>query len=608
MIEVSQRRADSDPVLHPSLIIPEDGQAIPVISNGTDSGAADAAANGNNSDATGTGPTPAEPQYRPRTFVLLEALAATGLRSIRYAREIPLLKKVIANDLSASAVRAMKRNVALNFPADRPIQVWDPLAEQQQQQQTGETQDEAEVKVEAGDNAAVNTEADDSAMAVEVKTEGAEATQSAKEAPSAEDAEKAAPAPTQIRAIENAIHPDCKIKINEGDALDLMYTHRKPSQNFDVIDLDPYGTAAPFLDAAVQSVSDGGLLLVTCTDLAVLASNNWPEKSFSLYGGTATRNDYCHEVALRLVLNAIASSAAKYGRYIQPMLSLSIDFYVRLFVVVRSGPIEVKRLASQTGIVYTCTYCHNNHQQRMGRAVDMEGKKGGQFTKFQNASAAHPGLGSAAHGNLCEECGSTFQVAGPMWLDAIHDADFCHGILKTLDRAPERSHTAPRIRGMVGTAAAELRDAPFYFTPAKVAGLMHATCPSFVEVASALLSAGFRVSRSHCVPGSLKTDATRGQVFDLIRSWVADGHPVKMENIKEGSPARKMVQKERQMEFDLKTEHPGAKTIFNPGASINPNATTDGKAGGKPVKAAKAVRYQQNPAPNWGPGTAARKR
>ena len=37
---------------------------------------------------------------------------------------------------------------------------------------------------------------------------------------------------------------------------------------YDVIDLDPYGSAAPFLDAAVQAIADGGLLSVTCTDMA----------------------------------------------------------------------------------------------------------------------------------------------------------------------------------------------------------------------------------------------------------------------------------------------------------------------------------------------------
>lgn len=37
-----------------------------------------------------------------------------------------------------------------------------------------------------------------------------------------------------------------------------MYQHQKAPDRFDVIDLDPYGSPAPFLDAAVQAVSDGG--------------------------------------------------------------------------------------------------------------------------------------------------------------------------------------------------------------------------------------------------------------------------------------------------------------------------------------------------------------
>jgi len=39
----------------------------------------------------------------------------------------------------------------------------------------------------------------------------------------------------------------------------VMYSHLKVSDRFDVVDLDPYGTASPFLDAAVQSVSEGGV-------------------------------------------------------------------------------------------------------------------------------------------------------------------------------------------------------------------------------------------------------------------------------------------------------------------------------------------------------------
>ena len=38
----------------------------------------------------------------------------------------------------------------------------------------------------------------------------------------------------------------------------LMYNHREEKNRVDVVDLDPYGTAAPFIDAAVQCVKDEG--------------------------------------------------------------------------------------------------------------------------------------------------------------------------------------------------------------------------------------------------------------------------------------------------------------------------------------------------------------
>lgn len=45
---------------------------------------------------------------------MLEALSATGLRSIRYAKEIPNIDEIIANDISLQAVESIKTNVKLN--------------------------------------------------------------------------------------------------------------------------------------------------------------------------------------------------------------------------------------------------------------------------------------------------------------------------------------------------------------------------------------------------------------------------------------------------------------------------------------------------------------
>lgn len=40
------------------------------------------------------------------------------------------------------------------------------------------------------------------------------------------------------------------------------------------VDLDPYGSPASFLDSAVQCVADGGILMCSATDMAVLAGGN----------------------------------------------------------------------------------------------------------------------------------------------------------------------------------------------------------------------------------------------------------------------------------------------------------------------------------------------
>lgn len=45
----------------------------------------------------------------------MEALSATGLRSIRYAKEVPGIKEIVANDLSSNAVRSIVENVRSNF-------------------------------------------------------------------------------------------------------------------------------------------------------------------------------------------------------------------------------------------------------------------------------------------------------------------------------------------------------------------------------------------------------------------------------------------------------------------------------------------------------------
>jgi len=438
----------------------------------------------------------------------------------------------------------MKRTVALNVPAHQPIEEWKPSKDDEMQTATKGEETHQPAEAETQDPPSTSSEINESRM---------------------------------------DIHPQCKVRINEGDAMTLMYSHRDEKKRFDVIDLDPYGSAAIFLDGAVQSVNDGGLLCVTCTDTAVLAGTGYPEKCYSAYGGVGTRVEYCHEIALRLLLHAISTSAGRYGRYMEPVLTLSIDFYIRVFVRIYTRPVEVKKLASQTGAVLTCHYCQSPSEMRFGRhsirpGGDKEGSK--DTDKYQGGSG--PSVGTR-----CDECGSNYTLAGPMWLGRLHNQDFCQEMLKIAneDEVP-RYKTINRINGMVGMAIDELQDVPFFLTPSRISSFFHCSSPPLMNVVSALLYAGFQVSRSHCTPGSIKTNASRKDLFDLWRNWIKL-NPVNMHNINPNSPAITLLSKAVVREFNFDDEHPDAKKII------------EGSSG-------KGTRYQLNPLPNWGPGTAAK--
>ncbi|KAK4519593.1 uncharacterized protein ATC70_009830 [Mucor velutinosus] len=409
-------------------------------------------------------------------FVVLEALAASGLRSVRYAKEIPRLKQVVCNDIELDAMEAIKRNVKYN----------------------GLTEE--------------------------------------------------------------------LVKPNHGDAMRVMYDCVGTDNKFDVIDLDPYGSAAPFVDGAVQAVSEGGLLCVTCTDLAILAGSMHPETCFGKYGGMPLKNMFPHEMALRLVLQMLQTSAGRYKRHIVPLASCSIDFYLRVFVRVYTSPKEVKKSASKMAIVYECSGCHAFSTQPLGK-ISVKDNGGEKHT---------PATGPSVN-SLCENCNSTHHIGGPAWGDKIHDDEFVAKMLQHVKNNESSYGTAKRMIGMLSVIKEEIH-VPFYWTLARLCGTLHCNSIPILDLFSAILNAGYQVSAAHAGKQSIKTDAPSPVVWDIMRAWVKK-NPVVMNNIPENSPARTLLAKEPTITVDF-TRHPKAVSES---------------------RSEHLVRYQVNPTANWGP-------
>jgi tRNA (guanine26-N2/guanine27-N2)-dimethyltransferase len=382
-----------------------------------------------------------------------------------------------------------------------------------------------------------------------------------------------------------------KITTATGNANGHMYgfvgqeSRGGPGHKYDVIDIDPYGTAVPFLDAAVQAVSDGGLLCVTCTDTGVFNSVGFSEKTFSLYGGLPIRGDHCHEGGLRLILHAITTAAARYGIAVEPLLSLSIDYYARVFVRVRRSPAEVKFLGSKTAIVYGCDHgCGAWQLQFLARAVESKGKKNSTFYKHGAAQGPttsptcdHCGSKTHVSSNICNfaaiHTNLLPQISGPMYAGPLHNPAFVERMLEMLPSLdPKTYKTLDRIEGMLETAREEMElfdeknllikgdnsdpkqkrfsrlnetaidHHPFYVIPSALARVLHCQAPSIAQVRGALRHAGFQAVRSHAKPGSIKTNAPWSAIWDIMLEWVRQKAPIREGSLKEGMAGFRLMQ------------------------------------------------------------------
>lgn len=144
-----------------------------------------------------------------------------------------------------------------------------------------------------------------------------------------------------------------------------------------------------------------------------------------------------------------------------------------------------------------------------------------------------------------------------MYGGPLHNPEFVKRVLAQLKDADRETYpTMDRIEGMLHTALEEITfgvgdkpgkgnetqsvDAlipkadpaildhhPFFFTTSSVSRVVHCSAPPTAAVRGALRHAGFKVSMSHCRPGSIKTDASWRDVWHIMLEWVRQKAPLK---------------------------------------------------------------------------------
>jgi len=319
---------------------------------------------------------------------------------------------------------------------------------------------------------------------------------------------------------------------------------------------------------------------VTCTDMAVLCGNN-TEACFPRYGSIPQRGENAHEFALRMLLYSIQSAANRYHRHMEPILSLSIDFYVRVFVRISTNRQEANRSASRTAMVFTCNGCRLFHLQTLGR---VETRKADEKPQNESFRVVPCSLVEELTNPSCTNCGGRFSISGPIYSAPLHNESAVQKLIQSLDSKSDYLAAKERVKALLCNALDEVQDQPLFLHLPSMCKILRVTSPPHATIRGAIRSQGYRESASHITPDALKTDAPHRLCWDILRCWTT-----------------KQMEHQQPKKFKLSEDSVGSRILSKPPSLIQlKDIDWDAKQ-----KSRGVLRFPKNPA-NWGPKARAR--
>lgn len=275
------------------------------------------------------------------------------------------------------------------------------------------------------------------------------------------------------------------VKVCKEDANILL---RKCRGKFHVVDIDPFGTPAPFIESAATSLKSGGLLCVTATDTSALCGT-YKEPCIRKYGAMPLKTEYCHENGLRILAGFISRTFAKYKKFITPVFSHSTEHYIRIYLKVGRGAKAADNSLKNLGYITHCNKC----LYRM----------------------TIPGIAPTIPAK-CPECGGVLRAAGPLWLGKMQDPEY---VKSMLDILPLKSiGTYNNALKLLERCYEESSGPVAFYDIHKICKVLKISAPSLNSVLEELKKAGYFASRTHVKPTGIKTDAPLEEIKNIILS------------------------------------------------------------------------------------------
>lgn len=176
----------------------------------------------------------------------------------------------------------------------------------------------------------------------------------------------------------------------------------RENKGFDYVDIDPFGTPVPFLESAIFSVKNRGILAITATDTASL-SGTYPDKCLRRYSSKSMRTDFYNEMGLRILIYKAFLISFSFDIALIPMFSYSYRHYFRVFLKKEVGGLKAYNyFKNNIGYILYCPLCLNKKLS---------------FNLLKEK-------------DFCDNCFNRLDYVGPLWVGPLWDKSLVYTMIE----------------------------------------------------------------------------------------------------------------------------------------------------------------------------------
>lgn len=279
--------------------------------------------------------------------------------------------------------------------------------------------------------------------------------------------------------LTSAIAPEC-YQITHRDAHRVFFDCYRERDYYDLVDVDCFGSAVPYLNSMLWATKIGGLMYLTSTDGRTLTGHP-PEKTVATYGAIARSHPAIQEQALRLLIGAVQQQAAGKGLGIEPIFSLFTGQTYRVMLRLVPSP---QITANNYGFLIYCHGC-GNYQTLAWRKLNKAG---------------------------CTCCNPTITVSGAMWLGKLHARQQLEAAITLAEQW--QWHKVVKLLNLM---SGEIDFPPYFYTMQSIGHRGQLDLPKRSHLIAALREAGYTAAPTHIDPQGIKSNAKLETIIAIAK-------------------------------------------------------------------------------------------